>query len=156
MLSLAIDNTNTPNRANGSPHHLVPTRGDDVAMASSQDEGATGRQPVDTLRAGRGRPGVGVTAGETATHSNSRAPSSRANKAGGGSSSPVAGTHPNLQAFSMPAELTGEGFPAILQPSPVIDFNSTGATVEAEMIASQAVSAGYSTWSPWSVCKGSI
>lgn len=65
-------------------------------------------------------------------------------------------TNTNSQVSSVPAELTGEGFPANLQPSPVIDFNSTGATVEAEMIASQAVSATHSTWSPWSVCKGSI
>lgn len=78
-------------------------------------------------------------------------------------------TNPNSQVSSVPAELTGEGFPAFLQPSPVIDFNSTGATVEAEMIASQAVSAipfafqgtvstglAPHAWSPWSVCKGSI
>lgn len=59
---------------------------------------------------------------------NSQALSVPADAAGGGSSSPVTGTH----------------------------SHSTGATVEAETTTSQAVSANYSTWSPWSVCKGSI
>lgn len=75
---------NTPETAEGSPHHLVPTRGDDAAMASSQDEGATGRQPVDTLRAGRTGSGT-VTAGETAPHSESEplAPPAGDREAGG-------------------------------------------------------------------------
>lgn len=53
-----------PETAGSSPQHLVPTRGDDAAMASSQ-EGATGRQPVDTLRAGRTGSET-VTGGESA------------------------------------------------------------------------------------------
>ncbi|HTN63546.1 MAG TPA: MT-A70 family methyltransferase [Devosia sp.] len=53
-----------PETATSSPHHLEPIRGDDGAMASSQ-EGSTGRQPADTLRAGRTGAET-VTAGETA------------------------------------------------------------------------------------------
>lgn len=94
------------------------------------------------------------------TNPNSRAPSSRANKAGGDSSSPVAGTPSNSQVSSVPAELTGEGFPAILQPSPVIAIPLPIADSQADRplasAGANAASLFYSTWSPWSVCKGSI
>lgn len=58
----------------------------------------------------------------------------------------------NSQVSSVPAD-------APERPSPsqgARASHSTGATVEAETTTSQAVSATHSTWSPWSVCKGSI
>lgn len=69
-------------------------------------------------------------------------------------------TNPNSQVSSMPAELTGEGFPAILQPSPVIAIPLPIADSQADRplasAGANAASLFYSTWSPWSVCKGSI
>lgn len=200
MLSLAIDNTNTPNRA---PRSEIGMKVRSDALRSS-DAGSV----LDPASA----PAESVPDAISATHSNSRVPSSRANKAGGGSSSPVAGTHSNLQVLSVPVDVTGEGFPAILQPSPVIHSHSTGATVASGDAARSAVgvagtlytrpapfdgsgdepsvpsfadggakmldgcsrpagradaASGFShaqakqvvthpTWSPWSVCKGSI
>ena len=60
--------TYSPETATEPPHHLEPTRGDGAAMASSHKEGATGRQPVDTLRAGRtGSETVTVVGDESGT-----------------------------------------------------------------------------------------
>lgn len=69
---------------NPAPIHEQPETADEVPAASGTDrwlsvagpKDAIGRQPVDTLRAERGRPGEGVTAGETAPipHSPAQAP----------------------------------------------------------------------------------
>jgi len=79
-----------PETAKESPHHLVPTRGDDVAMASSQKIGSTGRQPVDTLRAGR-TGSITVTGGESA------ADDGRDVEAFGGAASVVTHSNPHCQ-----------------------------------------------------------
>jgi len=73
-----------PETVTGSLHHSVPIRGDDVAMASSQ-EGSTGRQPADTLRAGRTGSET-VTGGESAaSHSIPASPEPPSTLAGEGS-----------------------------------------------------------------------
>lgn len=118
MLSLAIDNTNTPNRA---PRSGIGTKVRSEALRSSD----AGNVPDFTSA-----PAESASDAISATHSNSR--------------------------VSSRADMAGEAYPSQTRTSPAIPFNSTGATVEAETIASQAVSAIHSTWSPWSVCKGSI
>lgn len=118
MLSLAIDNTNTPNR---TPRSGIGTKVRSEALRSSD----AGNVPDFTSA-----PAESASDAISATHSNSR--------------------------VSSRADMAGEAYPSQTRTSPAIPFNSTGATVEAETMTSQAVSATYSTWSPWSVCKGSI